>query len=416
MKNFYLLLILLITAGSLTAQNRHMHRCGYDLYKANLIKKHPELRERFDAPFQDNRIASRNNDIYTLPVVVHIVYQNEDQNISDERVARVIENATRDFRHLGDNIGNLRPEFDSLVGDPRIEFKLVHIERVQTDTTFQLDFIAGTLPDHVKRSALGGSDAWDTDHYLNIWVCALADNALLGYAYPPAGLDHWPEDVVPVDKSLDGIVMTTDIFDTDGTFPFNGDTLVVNGRSVVHEIGHYLGLRHIWGDGPLTFLGIPDCDVDDGVSDTPNQGLQSNFACDDQQNTCIDDEGDLFDMWENFMDYSREECQSGFTHGQIAIMRSVIENERSQLLLVSTENIPEESVTIYPNPTSSSIYIKSAMKLPVHITLYDQVGRTMMTKTLKSYEPIDLSDMEAGMYHMEIFNGVNHVVKSVIKR
>jgi hypothetical protein len=100
------------------------------------------------------------------------------------------------------------------------------------------------------------------------------------------------------------------------------------GRACVHEVGHYLGLRHIWGD-PLFGDG---CSVDDGLSDTPNQNAASQFSCNHNLNSCTDSPVNYPDMVENYMDYSNDGCMNMFTVNQSIVMRAILELARPGLI------------------------------------------------------------------------------------
>lgn len=371
MKRIVLLFCSLFLAHFLGAQAAPAG-CGYDHYVQALEAAHPGFREATERAWprlQSGQATPRDLEVYTIPVVVHVVWQEESQNLSDSLVQDVIKGLNEDYRRLNADAANVREVFDSRVGDPFIEFELVGIERVFTEATFELDLLGGSLPDNVKQSSLGGSDAWSTDQYLNIWVCNLEGGSLLGYAYPPADLAHWPADAAAPSPGLDGVVIHTPAFRRTGEHTASGllgggdMTVPIRGRTVTHEVGHYLGLRHIWGDGLLSIFGLPDCDADDGVADTPNQGTNSQFACDEDQNTCEEAEGeDLPDMFENFMDYASEDCMNSFTQGQIAIMRGVLEQQRAGLIggTVATDSPAAETgeLRVFPNPARDLITLE----------------------------------------------------------
>ena len=131
--------------------------------------------------------------------------------------------------------------------------------------------------------------------------------------------------------------------------------LVVRGRTACHEIGHYLGLRHIWGDGGL--LGPNDCNQSDGINDTPFASAQSPFDCDTTRNSCPKVETfynlDMPDLIENYMDYSSEDCMNMFTQGQVAMIQSVLAGPRKGLVAVSSNNssgTAEAEPQLFPNP------------------------------------------------------------------
>lgn len=411
MKTFYTFIALLLSASMVYAQQ--LETCASHHYLEHLEEQHPGFAAAADAIFsQANQGQARDFTLVSIPVVVHIVYQDENQNIADATIDSVITSLTQDYRRLNGDANQVRDIFTDRVGDSFIEFELAHVERVQTTATFELDLFGGGLPDNVKRSASGGSDAWDPNSYLNIWVCNIEGGALLGYAYPPADLDHWPANTNAPESDLDGVVIHYEAFKTSGTItvedPLGGSmTTPIRGRTVTHEVGHYLGLRHIWGDGTLSVLGIPDCNVDDGVEDTPNQGVSSQFQCDESLNTCTDTTDDLPDMFENYMDYSMEDCQNSFTNGQIDIMRSVLDNQRSGLIMpVSTQNIQAADVAmrIHPNPSNNFLNVRllnATQQEQAYFNITDQFGRLLQAwHNNDQTQKIDVSTLAPGVYFL----------------
>ncbi|HMR43894.1 MAG TPA: zinc-dependent metalloprotease, partial [Saprospiraceae bacterium] len=192
-----------------------------------------------------------------------------------------------------------------------------------------------------------------------------------------------------------------------GSFTVPGvGSLPIEGRTTVHEVGHYLGLRHISGDGFSGLLGIPDCDADDGLADTPNQGFQSQFDCNAAQNTCDEGAGDLPDMIENYMDYSRETCQNTFTKGQVNIMRNVLEGPRRGLLETSSVETPqfEQFIEISPNPSTALFYIKTPADMAVkNLRISDALGRQIEQVSNPATNFIDLSAQPRGVYWLSFY-------------
>ena len=416
------------------AQNQNLpkpHICGYDHYVHQLDQQYPGFKAAANAIFDQVQFRSPEDDleIYTIPVVVHVVWQNDEQNLADSLIQQVIDVLNEDYRRLNADADQIRDTFLNIVGDPGIEFELAAVERVQTDTTFSLNILANSLPDNVKTAEGGGSAAWDTEKYLNIWVCNIEGGSLLGYAYPPADLENWPDGVAAPSPELDGVVIHNEVFRRTGTYTASGllglgeQTIPVRGRTVTHEVGHYLGLRHIWGDGLLSILGIPDCSEDDGIEDTPNQGASSQFACDPEQNSCgSSDEGDMPDMFENYMDYSSEDCLNSFTKGQIAIMRSVLENQRNGLIsnsvVTNTTSVTQSnSFSVYPNPASNMIYIESTLgeSDEYQIHLIDMNGRRIESSLMRSgSHTLDVTGLSAGLYAVLIQHQGNRYFQKVV--
>ncbi|MCB0663092.1 MAG: zinc metalloprotease, partial [Saprospiraceae bacterium] len=183
--------------------------------------------------------------VYTIPVVVHVIWNTTAENISDAQVQSQIDVLNEDFRRLNADANNTW----SQAADSEIEFCMATIDPNGTATTGitrrQTTVSSFSSNDNMKFYSTGGTDAWPAGDYLNIWVCDLS-SGLLGYAQFPGG-----------PANTDGVVIDYAYFGRNGsaTPPFD------LGRTATHEVGHWLNLRHIWGDG--------NCNVDDFVTDTP---------------------------------------------------------------------------------------------------------------------------------------------------
>lgn len=246
----------------------------------------------------------------TIPVVVHVVYMTPQQNISAAQIKSQIKVLNRDFRAKNTDKTKAPPVWKGLVGDANIEFALATTDPdgnstngiTRTKTTRTTPF--GTN-DSVKRAAEGKA-AWATDSYLNIWVCPLI-GGLLGYAQFPGG-----------PAETDGVVINYKAFGTSGTAqaPFN------LGRTTTHEVGHYLNLRHIWGD-------TEDCSGTDFVSDTPNAAGPNTGKPVFPRISCSN--GPNGDMFMNYMDYVDDEAMFMFTVEQVARMQATLDGFRSAL-------------------------------------------------------------------------------------
>jgi Pregnancy-associated plasma protein-A len=249
--------------------------------------------------------------ITTIPVVVHVLYNTPEQNISDAQIQSQIDVLNRDFRKTNPDVESVPEPFKPLAADARIEFVLATIDptgkptngitRTATTTT---EFMPD---DRMKSTATGGIDAWRTDRYLNLWVCRL-QGGLLGYAQFPGG-----------PPATDGVVITTTGFGTIGTAraPFN------LGRTATHEIGHWLNLRHIWGDDDA------GCNGSDFVDDTPNQAGPNSGKPRFPRITC--NNGPNGDLYVNYMDYTDDAGMFMFTTGQVIRMQATLDRERASL-------------------------------------------------------------------------------------
>lgn len=384
---------------------------------------------------QSNYSQEKANALYTIPVVFHVVYNTTQQNIPDSVIIDQIRVLNDDYNRLNADTVNMRSDFDDVAGSPRIEFRLAQIDefgnptsgitRTNTATASfgSIAAISGSFADleKVKSTADGGIDPWDQTKYLNIWVCNMSINflgqeitALLGYATPPDGLPHWP--VGATSGMSDGVVLQFQTVGTNNPNQIDMGNGLQNtlGRTASHEVGHYLGLRHIWGDG--------DCTAQDGIDDTPNADAESNFDCDDTKNTCVDNilGVDLPDMIENFMDYSADDCQNSFTQGQGDLMIGVLENERYDLVHNNPASINELDVTylnVFPNPASSAITLTHKNNISeIQLTgLYGNVIQSSIS--VESGSVISLENQSAGIYFIQYVsdNGIVYS-KRVVKQ
>lgn len=258
-----------------------------------------------------SRRARRDN-VITIPVVVHVVWHDRSENISNGQIHSQIEVLNNDFRKKNKDIDTVPKVWQDITADVGLEFALATYDPQGIATT-GINRVETTVEsfgaeDDVKSSATGGADAWPADRYLNIWVCRLR-GGLLGYAQFPGG-----------PPATDGVVITHRGFGANGTAtaPFD------QGRTCVHEIGHWLNLRHIWGDDG------EGCSGDDFVDDTPNQGGPSSGVPLYPSVSC--DNGPHGDMFMNFMDYSNDAVTVMFTQGQAARMDACLESARSSFL------------------------------------------------------------------------------------
>ena len=270
-----------------------------------LLMEDPHLFERMEKIEQFTNFAissgkvNQNKAVITIPVVVHVVYNTSAQNVSDAQIQSQLNVLNQDFRKLNADLNLIPSTFSSLVADAEINFCLANrdpngnatsgIVRVQTSQT------SFSTNDGMKYAFSGGSNAWPTNQYLNIWVCNMS-GGILGYAQFPGGA-----------AATDGVVIGYTCFGTTGTAqaPFN------RGRTATHEVGHWLNLRHIWGDATCG---------SDLVSDTPVHNT-SNYGCPShpRSNSC----GTSAEMFMNYMDYVDDACMQMFSNGQKARMQAL---------------------------------------------------------------------------------------------
>jgi pregnancy-associated plasma protein-A len=246
----------------------------------------------------------------TLTVVVHVVHRTPQEDISDAQVKSQIDALNRDYMLKNTDKSKVPAPFKSLVGNPNVQFKLA-TKDPQGKPTNGITRTATTVPEFgadngVKHKRSGGKDPWDTSRYLNLWVCSLG-GGLLGYAQFPGG-----------PARTDGVVILNTGFGTQGTAtkPFD------KGRTATHEVGHFLNLRHIWGDRN-------DCSGNDFVADTP-PAQESNAGKPKYPHiTCHN--GPNGDMFMNYMDYVDDAAMVMFSVGQVARMNAALAGPRKKL-------------------------------------------------------------------------------------
>ena len=239
----------------------------------------------------------------TIPVVVHVVYNNATENISDAQILSQIDVLNDDFRRNNADAVFTAAGFLGVAADTEIEFCLASVDPSGNPTTgitrTSTTKTSFSTDDKVKQTSQGGIDAWDRDSYLNLWVCDLS-GGLLGYAQFPGGA-----------ASTDGVVCDYQYFGTIGTATAPFDL----GRTATHEVGHWLNLRHIWGDDGTS------CAGSDLVADTPNQADETYGCPSTTRISCSN--GPNGDMYQNYMDYTDDACMNILTSGQKTRMQAL---------------------------------------------------------------------------------------------
>lgn len=354
------------------------------------------------------------DEVITIPVVVHILYNKSEQNISDEQVMSQLKVLNEDYRRLNKDAANTPDVFKQVAADTRIQFCLAKTDPDGRPTTGIIhkytsegQFLAD---DAVKFSKKGGDDAWDATRYLNLWVCNLFGRTL-GYAVSPGG---------PADR--DGVVITYSAF---GTIGRSG--AYSKGRTATHEVGHWLGLRHIWGD---SLCG------DDGIADTPPQET-SNSNCPSFPHVSSCSANSYGDMFMNFMDFTDDACMNMFTEGQKIKMRSVFAKggARNSFLSANACEASAEAgplpgdtqeandhvkIMAYPNPFTTSLIIKGNEEKNMvgkKIELFDISGKMVYSATAGSLvTTIHTGTLTKGIYILKISGKESSQVYKVVKQ
>ncbi|WP_075344160.1 zinc metalloprotease [Tenacibaculum agarivorans] len=285
--------------------------CATDKALEDALLKDPSLKQRMDLIEQETRkfiekqsslpLAQREQ-VFTIPVVVHILHRNNAENLSNNLINSQIQVLNRDFNANNVELRNNRERvprvFRNRVANIGVRFVLDRVIRVRTNRVFNSN-PDGSLNQNMKFRNRGGSNPINTREFLNIWVC---QTDALGFASFPGQ-----------NRRIDGVVVDTEAFGVtrNGAYGL--------GRTTTHEVGHYFNLRHVWGNRG-------GCGDDDLVGDTPNTN-GPNYGCPAfPTRNC-----GSADMTMNYMDYTDDACMFMFTNGQRTRMRAVFNGFRSQL-------------------------------------------------------------------------------------
>jgi len=333
--------------------------------------------------------------VILIPVVVHVLYKTTAQNISDEQIKSQLDALNRDFRRTNADTVNTPDRFKSVAADVQVQFQLATADPKGRATTGIIRKYTNvnhwTTDDKIKFSSQGGDDAWDSRYYLNLWTGDLM--SLLGYSSLPGAS---PE--------KDGVVINYTAF---GTINISGPYNM--GRTATHEVGHWLGLKHIWGD---SYCG------DDLVDDTPVQGNYTTGCPSTFISTC--NNGSLGDMYMNYMDFTNDACMNLFTEGQKQRMLALFKSGGPRNLLLSSTGLNKPWVTespvpaattfkLYPNPTKGEIVVDFQYNpdwIGKTVSVVNINGAVISKFTITSrIQQVDVSSLAPGMYFIQGENG-----------
>lgn len=410
MKTFLPLLFLLSFNFLAVAQRD----CGASAYKQELIRNNPDLavaiqqietftRQQLQHPaiaVTGTEPAGKGTSVIRIPVVVHIVYNSSQQNISDVQIQSQLDVLNRDYRKLNGDTAKIPGYYSPLAADCGFQFVLANIDTNGNATTGivrrHTNVQAFQIDDAIKFTVRGGDDAWDRDRYLNLWVGHLTPG-ILGYSSIPG-----------CPKATDGVSIDYTAFGTTGTAsaPFN------LGRTATHEVGHWLNLIHIWGDA--------DCG-DDYVDDTPQQ----------QQATRGNPSGMIFscgntpygNLYMDYMDFTDDIGMHLFTYGQRNRMRTLFAEGGFRAPILSSDALSGTSVSggsgtsgpssdgnttmlqLYPNPAINtvSVNITDPSCVGSLLEVYDQVGQRLMTVRITGTSfQLNVTSLPRGLYFIRV--------------
>jgi hypothetical protein len=473
-------ILLLFCSLNIMAQNHIQKTCNQDVISNILRTLSPNYNLEFDNLVNEWTEDSHKNNArinvldttYTIQVVVHIVYLNDnpEQNIPDDIIHSQIDRLNEDFAVTNEDTVNLRNIFKPFRGYPKIKFELATID-TNGNTTNGIVKVAGKAPSknptftnpidsllYALTSTIGdwfkkgytivnlpngitdttiGSAIWNNQKYLNIWVTDLnlnrlpVDGTLGGFAFAPPGLKNWPFGIGYPADAVDGVSIDYRFFGQNNYFIRNRPDLIENlgkGRTTVHEVGHYLGLRHIWGDYGNVF-NLPcnafthDLFFSDGMEDTPPckapfSSQIDGYNCDTATNSCnLAYQGvDYPDLFENYMDYSGDACYNMFTDKQADFMRFVLSNRRSGIISkretevvsnIKITNNEANKLSLFPNPVQNNLNIKLEELQNLALEIYQIDGKLVWKDNInntQSLKTINTTEFRKGAYIIKLYN------------
>lgn len=410
-----ILFILISVFFSFAVNSQHVNRCG----STEMIRQQKAIDPAYAKKIQDiektrsnySGSGKKGNPVtITIPVAVHVLYYNSEQNISDAQVQSQIDVLNEDFTALNSDYNNYDAGYKSVKGNLEIKYCLTQVIHKQTQHK------SFALTDNMKYTKKGGSDALDPMHILNIWVCDLGSSTL-GFAYYPG-----------ISPEKFGVVCHTKAFGRGSQY-----NLFANydlGRTMTHEIGHCFGFVHIWGD---SYCG------NDFVEDTPLQN-DPNFGCPGpgHLSTCT---GTPPEMWMNYMDYSSDKCMYFFSDGQAAranyfistdpqlksIINSSCTSTSNKELITSNlsgkinSKITNKIFSIYPTITADRLMISISNNKTgkAEILVYNTLGLLLMKQQAFISEGSNLTDLNVsklknGTYVLKLNQGSDQLTGKFI--
>lgn len=334
-------------------QAHSQERCATVEYSKSLHPDYNLRRLDFERWLSEKRISrtsrsGRRQDqqaTYKVPVVVHVIHNGEaigiGPNITDEQILSQIRVLNEDFSRNNADAVNTPAQFASVAAGMDIEFVLARQDPDGAPTNGIVRVNGGrnawATNDNYTLKALS---YWPAEQYLNIWVCNLSDG-FVGFAqFPESDLEGL--EASSKNRLTDGVVIWYRAFGSSDDGVFNLDPVFNKGRTTTHEVGHFFGLLHIWGDDA-------GCAGTDHVADTPNQANRTQGCPSHPKSDACSE----VVMFQNFLDYTDDNCMNLFTQGQVDRMAIVIENSPRRASLLTSPGALE------PDPLPNDIGIRT---------------------------------------------------------
>lgn len=296
-------------------------------------------------------VASQSGGIIYIPVVVHVIHNGDaygiNENITDEQVQSQITVMNQDYRKLTGTPGY---NTNAVGADTQVEFVLAKVDPNGNPTNGinRVNLCQASWSTAAINSTVKPTTIWDPMQYMNMWSINFTDTSLLGYAqFPESSLGGMA--TTAQNPNTDGVVANYTTFGSSDLASGSFAPPYDKGRTMTHEVGHFLGLRHIWGDNS-TCPATNTANDKDFVADTPAANA-ANFGCPTGTNTCTGNPGN--DMIENYMDYTDDTCMSVFTTGQKARITNVLNNSPRRSTLKTS--IKDVAIPLFANDAEVKI-------------------------------------------------------------
>ncbi|MDL5045695.1 M43 family zinc metalloprotease [Oscillatoria amoena NRMC-F 0135] len=375
-------------------------RCGTVEYM-NMLRREGKVKQT-DAQFeqwlekkkgllrQKKEGARQQSGPYQVPVVVHVIHNGEPigtgRNISDEQILSQLDVINKDFQRLNTDAGNTPPEFAPFAASLDIEFILAQRDPNGLPTSGIVRVNGGQSSWSISQETIFKSlSYWPAEDYLNIWVLNFA-GGFIGYAQFPVSTMPGLEDYLDGDAETDGVVIDYEAFGSDDYGSFNLDPQFNKGRTLTHELGHFFGLRHIWGDATCGTDYVDDTPVHRSeTTGCPAHPITSNCS------------GPVVKMFQNYLDYTDDACMNLFTSGQTSRMELILDDPsvpRRNSLLSSPGLLPPDcgilDVAIIEKITPGAVTCSANPPLKIKIRNYscDPVNSVKINYSINSGSPL----------------------------